>query len=104
MGNDPKKISSNSPANLILEKWKVQGIVPELDGQGSIMIRSYALNETSTEFLPIPQEAIDELSEHYDEILADLLFWEKQRENVTRVWLQHDPEYRLQYCPKCRNE
>jgi hypothetical protein len=47
--DEPKKLSPNNPVNLILKKWKQRGIVPELDGQGSITIRSYALNETGTE-------------------------------------------------------
>jgi DNA-binding PadR family transcriptional regulator len=88
------QLSPNSPAKLILEKWQEQGIVPELDGEGDVTIKNYAINETGTEYLPIPQEAIDELSEFYDAIHADLLYWETQRERVTRIWLQHCPEYR----------
>jgi hypothetical protein len=83
-------LTESDPAFAVVRKWKSAGLVCELDVAGSgIEIKNYALDPAGENFMSVPPEAADELSEHYDAILADLRHWEGVRERITKIWETH---------------
>jgi len=76
------------PAYDVLMKWQAVGVCCVLDGtgQGFDIINFTWPEPGTTETHPVPETALDELGQWYDEILSHLRYWKATREQVERIW------------------
>jgi len=73
----------------VLTKWQAVGICCELDEAGlGVAVVNHTWPEPGkwdSPPPPVPNEALDELGQHYDEILSHLRYWKDTREHVERI-------------------
>ena len=79
------------PAYVVLKKWERVGICCTLDATGTdVVVTNYTWPKPgTTETHPVPEIALDELGQWYDEILSHLRYWKATREQVERIWVRH---------------
>ena len=83
-------LMSGDPAYEAMKKWEVKGIYCQLDKTGKgIDIVNYTWLEPGEPPPKVPDEAFEELGEHYDEILAYLQWWEETREQWEEILKYH---------------
>lgn len=91
---DPKRFQRGRQ---IFNDLTRRGISFELTEDGrDFDAMSYALDDAG-EYIPIPSAVLEEIESYRELILEQLQYWERTIEKVTRIWLQHDPEYRARY-------
>ena len=83
------------PAHAVLMKWQAVGVYCELDETGTgFDIINYTWPEPGTDSakLPagVPQEALEELGQWYDEILSHLRYWKETKDKIERIWAATD--------------
>jgi hypothetical protein len=77
-----KKMNDFSPAWRAVRKWKDRGIFPELDDNGELVLINCQCGEDP---MDVPDDAVLELGEYFNEIKNDLYYWKRQREKINRI-------------------
>ena len=83
----------NDPAKIVMDRWARRGVFPELNTVGNgVVIKNYTWPEPGTDQPPatVPQEALDELGEWYDEILSHLRYQKETKDKIERIWAATD--------------
>ena len=78
------------PAWVVLRKWQAVGVCCVLDetGQGFDIINCTWPEPGHFDDPPplVPDQAIDELGQYYDEILNHLRYWKETWSDFERIW------------------
>jgi hypothetical protein len=88
-------LMAGDPAYEAMKKWEQRGICCELNTLGTVVsVVNYTWPEPGTSnSLPVPEAAIDELGAHYDAIQMHLKYWKETREHWARIfWRWHDTD------------
>lgn len=75
------------PAKDVIDRWAKRGVLCKLNAKGDeIVVRNFSWPFEGKQPPKVPTEALDELGEHYDAILAHLVYWKQTRAAIERIW------------------